>query len=34
MDGAIHAAATRQRQIRRIHDGIRRHARDVTGCQL
>jgi hypothetical protein len=34
MDGAIHAATARQRGIRGIHNGVRRHARNVSGGQL
>jgi hypothetical protein len=30
MDGAIHAAASRQRRVGRVHNGIRRYARDVA----
>jgi hypothetical protein len=30
MDGAVHAAASRQRRVGRVHNGIRRYARDVA----
>ncbi len=30
MDGAIHAAASRQRRVGRVHNGIRRYARDIA----